>query len=356
MEANMPYVVVTDADMTLSANEEVVVPVTPIRMPQVKFSCYTMSGTQVAISEEEAVKQRLYVFGDNDAWNLTVNATEGEQAMLPYRAYIQATQAGMPHSVQMYEAIDRIDIVDGASTEFVNLEEKFVSTLTYTRTINGYKWNALYLPFQLELTEEFFVNYDVAYINEVRSYDNDTDGSIDAWDVEIIKLNKPGKLNANYPYVIRPKNDEAVNLNIIQYNTVLYSTAANKQVAVSGSTDHLLYAVKGTYAKTVSADLNGGSYVYAVNKQGEWQKMALTTSLIPFRLYLSMTNKDGSAIDLSSVKSVRMRVIDEDATDIYDFEVNEMQGDGLIYDLLGRRVLNPKKGSIYIVNGKKIVF
>lgn len=351
IEANLPYVVVTDQDMTLSADAETTVPVSPIRMPQVESDSYAMSGTMTAIPEADAAKQRMYVFGSNDCWNLA----EGEQAVLLYRAYLQTTKAGMPHAVQMYEAVDRIDIVDGDYIVFENLVEKLVGTLTYTRTINN-TWNALYLPFQLELTEEFFANYDVAYINEVRSYDNDTDGCIDAWDVEIIKLNKPGKLKANYPYVIRPKNDEAVNLNIIQYNTVLYSTAANKQVAVSGSTDHLLYAVKGTYAKTVSADLNGGNYVYAVNKQGEWQKMALTTSLIPFRLYLSMTNKDGSAIDLSPVKSVRMRVIDEDATDIYDFEVNEMQGDGLIYDLLGRRVLNPKKGSIYIVNGRKMYF
>ena len=45
----------------------------------------------------------------------------------------------------------------------------------------------------------------------------------------------------------------------------------------------------------------------------------------------------------------------EGATDIENPEFN-IQNSELVYDLYGRKVDNPTKGGIYIVNGKKIVY
>ena len=121
------------------------------------------------------------------------------------------------------------------------------------------------------------------------------------------------------------------------------------------------YAVKGVYSKTVSADLDNGNYVYAINKNGEWQKMGLETSLIPFRLYLTMESRDGLPIDvnISAAQSIRMRVVGEESengtTVIYEVEDVEL-GSDYIYDLQGRRVLEPKKGGLYIINNKKVIF
>ena len=50
------------------------------------------------------------------------------------------------------------------------------------------------------------------------------------------------------------------------------------------------------------------------------------------------------------------RIPEDDTTLIYDLEVDEECGNDHIYDLQGRRVLEPKRGSLYIVNGKKMVF
>ena len=44
------------------------------------------------------------------------------------------------------------------------------------------------------------------------------------------------------------------------------------------------------------------------------------------------------------------------ATIIYDVVEDSLNGDDFIYDLQGRRVSEPKKGGIYIKNGKKILF
>ena len=358
MKANTPYVIQTDENMSLSTQKETVVPVAPARMPEVAADHYKMIGTLATISAEKVNSQHMYLLGDDDIWY-----RESGQALLPYRVYLQSTLGGTLPSVQMYENIDEsMQIVDGDYTKYEVAKIKGVRELTYTRTLNN-TWNALYVPFQVELTEDFLANYDVAYINDVRSYDNDDNGEIDGWEVEIIKIKNRGKkLNANYPYVIRPKNEEAVSLNITQRFATLYSTAPEYQNEVTCSSAFKQYAVKGVYAKTVSAELDGGNYVYAINKNGEWQKMGLETSLVPFRLYLTMANRDGSPIVSTefAAQSIRMRLVGEEneegTTVIYDLEVTEEQTDNRIYDLQGRRVLDPQKGNLYIINGKKVVF
>jgi hypothetical protein len=134
----------------------------------------------------------------------------------------------------------------------------------------------------------------------------------------------------------------------------LHSTLPEKQQAVKGESAHLNYAIKGVYAKTQSQYLEGGNYVYAVNKTGVWQKMAPETSLIPFRLYMMLTDKNGNEVAIAS-QSVRMNLVDG-TTGIADLEVNKSQDGDKIYDLQGRRVYAPKKGNLYIVNGKKVLF
>ena len=229
------------------------------------------------------------------------------------------------------------------------------------RTLNN-TWNALYVPFQIELTEEILANYDIAYINDVRSYDRNEDGELDDWDIEIIKIKKTGLLLANHPYVICPKNEEAINLNITQYDTKLHSTATDKQISVTCSSAYMQYEIKGVYSKTVSSYLDNGNYVYAINKKGEWQKMGLETSLIPFRLYFTLHKKDGSPIEFnaSGAQSIRMRVVGEETEDgttlIHDIEMVEKEAEDVIYDLQGRRVLEPKKGCLYIINNQKVIF
>ena len=289
----------------------------------------------------------MYLLGADNSWTMA----DADDFVLPYRAYIQA-RVSKPE-ILMYEAINEMTIADGEMTEFENLEEKYVGELTYTRNINN-TWNALYLPFQLELTADFLANYDVASINEVLGYDNNKDGKLDAWEVVVVKAKENTTLEANHPYVIRPKNDAAMSLVVKQKGTILHSTSPEKQQAVAGESVHLNYLIKGVYAKTQSEFLENGNYVYAINKKGEWQKMALTTSLIPFRLYMMLTDKNGNDVVVAS-QSVRMNLVDG-TTGISDLDVNKSQEGDWIYDLQGRRVYAPKKGNLYIVNGKKVLF
>jgi hypothetical protein len=344
--------------MTFSTQMETAVPVASNSISQVTSANYVMTGTLNGLSAEEVERQRIYLLGENNCWY-----QESQQALLPYRAYLQGSTPNLPNMVYMVagDEDDILIISDDGYTPFENLEERVVGTLAYTRTLNN-TWNALYVPFQVELTEELLANYDIAYINDVRSYDRDDDGELDDWDMEIIKIKKQTRLKANYPYIIRPKNKGAINLNITQSYETLYSAAPEYQNDVTCSSAFKQYAVKGVYTKTVSADLDNGNYVYAINKNGQWQKMGLETSLLPFRLYLTMANRDGSPIVPSEVvaQTMSMRLVGEENEDgttlIYDLEADEEQGDDHIYDLQGRRVLEPKRGHLYIINGKKVVF
>ena len=54
-------------------------------------------------------------------------------------------------------------------------------------------------------------------------------------------------------------------------------------------------------------------------------------------------------------KSISLRFDDGETTDIEEIESLEQSSD-VIYDLMGRRVTMPQRGSLYMINGKKIIY
>ncbi len=245
-------------------------------------------------------------------------------------------------------------ISDGAVTEFEVLGDTKVVTLTYNRTLPNLTWNALYVPFEIPMTA--LENYDVAYINDVHSYDKDGNGTIDAMDMEVIKI-MSGTLNANYPYLIRAKNESAKSMNINLTDATLYKTEHNGVFCSSVFTEFNVY---GTYEQKNQEEYPD---ILAIGGDGSWHKLAEGTTLNPFRLYLEMQNLGGSPVKVeeSAASKIRIKVWgeDSDATGIEDNCELGVTSEELgvkseeYYDLQGRRVKNPTKG-LYIVNGKKV--
>lgn len=58
---------------------------------------------------------------------------------------------------------------------------------------------------------------------------------------------------------------------------------------------------------------------------------------------------------LADAKSISLRFDDGETTDIEEME-NQDQSSGVIYDLMGRRVTTPQCGSLYLIDGKKIIY
>ena len=114
------------------------------------------------------------------------------------------------------------------------------------------------------------------------------------------------------------------------------------------------FEIKGTYTQ-MSADDLGDSRILGATT-GRWVYMDEAYKLNPFRVYLTATASDDSPVVTEMLRSIQFRVIDGDmegATGVTS--PDSVEGDDVVYDLQGRRVLEPKNG-IYIVNGKKVIF
>ena len=245
-------------------------------------------------------------------------------------------------------------VIDDADAEdFVNESDKTVGTLTYKRTLPVANiWMPLYVPFAIPMSE-LIDNYDVAYFNDVHGFDEDEDNVVERTTIELIKITDSNKtIKANYPLVIRAKSAEAQELELT-LNDVVLAQAVEK--AVTCTSVNATFEIKGTYIKRETIDENQRVLGMTEDGQAAWGTLADGYPLNPHRLILTITSRDEEL----PFESIRMRVVGEDnengETVIYDVDMDSQEDVGNIYDLQGRRVLEPQKGSLYIVNGKKVV-
>jgi hypothetical protein len=238
-------------------------------------------------------------------------------------------------------------IVDGEV--FENEVELTLSTLTYTRTLPNLYWNALYVPFEIPVSE-IIDKYEVAYVNNVNSYDHNDDGTIDDMRMEVIKI-KSGTLNANYPYLIKARNDEARSMNLTLENTTLFQSV---ETTIDCSSVFAKHEITGIYNKRYKNELPEGAM--AISMAGAWQPIASGSYLNPFRLYMTITAREGSPVKVepAAMSRIRISVLGEDVET--DIEETRSETKNIILDLSGRSVQNPVKGGVYIVNGKKVIF
>ena len=241
-------------------------------------------------------------------------------------------------------------IISDSDENFTLEEDLLCNKITYTRTFKNTNWNALYVPFEIPLSA-LADNYDIAYINDIHTWANEESGEIEKMTMEVIKItDADAVLNANHPYLIRPKSEEAKQMNLVVTDATLY---AAEEMTLDCSSMYTKFEVTGSYRRRTVEDLKGS----LVLGGGTWITMTEGT-MNPFRLFLTITNREGSPVKINpeAAKSISIRTRGEDdgTTDIeYTEEAKTIE---LIYDLHGRRVSAPQKGGLYIVNGKKIIY
>lgn len=302
-----------------------------------------------------SIKPEAYVlitggaFYDND-----------DEDVLLHLAYgYQLTGSAAPYAVENTGTTDLVKIEDnGNCTEFYVDKKYEVVELVYTRTLKATNtWYPLYVPFQIPVTDELLQDYDVTYINDVHSYDEDNNGEIDKMQMEVLNIAAGNTLKANYPYLFRAKNEDAKNMELVLENTTLYPTEEN---SIECSSVFMKFKVTGIYEEKTFGELgkldevmgmSGGSWKYATDE---------SVTLPAFRLYLTVTSLDGSpvAVDPAALAKIRicLRGEEGDATGIISPATMESAAGAAIYDLMGRQVVAPEKGRIYIMNGKKVIF
>ena len=237
--------------------------------------------------------------------------------------------------------ISEYTIDDANSVDFTNDAEKTVGTLTYKRTLAEGVWNPLYLPFEISV-EELVDNYDIAYYNQMISYDSDNNGSFDSYEMEVAYITT-GTLRANYPYFIRPKSADDCELEYVAENVTLYP-AVEKKIVTSSVAN--IFTLSGTHKAMNASELDG---CYAISADG-WAPS--TSGIKAHRLYLKIEENDNSPFATTRAKSIRIVVAGEGTTGVEGVKTENAEVEA-IYDLSGRRVLEAEKGGIYIVNGVK---
>ena len=96
-----------------------------------------------------------------------------------------------------------------------------------------------------------------------------------------------------------------------------------------------------------SIDCTTGNYYAYSATRNEINRITKTLTVRPFRAYFKS----------SAAQNSNLRVFIGGTTSVTEISPDDIDGfnGGAIYDLNGRRVNEPSKGGIYIVNGKKVL-
>ena len=269
-----------------------------------------------------------------------------------------------------YTAVKPVDFNDNAAYD--SPVDFTAPTLNYIRSFAHDKWQALYVPFETEVTEELLNDFELAAPNNLHEYelaDGKTKISLEA------KLMKSGyTIKAQRPYLIRAK--EAGEKTIQLTDCPLKAAAEDSYVDCSSVLRHYKFigTLKGKTSFDTSADF--------VLQQGVFLGTETDTQLKPMRWYLNATdrdtdmgilpgsgnNGDGGGADggngsTQASRSINITIVDGDATTgIDDLHVITEQASGSkngarpgIYDLQGRKLSQEPQNGVYIKDGKKVV-
>lgn len=242
-------------------------------------------------------------------------------------------------------------------------------TASYTRE-SANKWSSLFLPFQVKANDNIKF-YELYGSDEVRL-------AYQSIGENVVPANKPIACFGSGTFTLTNTNVEVmkdpVDLSKGPYSEELFAFTSEdiREFAENfgsakpeaGSEDCEAWQLVGTrFARYIYGTENagampagsnvekrnvyyfsGGNFTY-VNPKGR-------VLFAPFRAYYQLGAN-------SSIKTFSIIAFDENdgATDITDVMTgNDSEGDGKIYDLMGRRVKMPLKGHVYVVNGKKKLY
>ena len=274
--------------------------------------------------------------------------TEFTEDYLVYGYQLEANAETALYDANWTGRREVVTIVDGEVTEFDNENDIEVGTLTYKRNV-GTTWTPLYVPFEIPAEMLLSAGFEVGYITGVREADKDNDGEIDNLAMEIIQIkNSRAVLHANHPYFVRSKDQRKL-LQVVLEDAALYSSVENTYDCRTMFTE---YSITGNLSLRAGFTANDRGI-----SAGNWEPFVDEyETLNPFRFYLTIAPRGNSPFDVLAVKSMSVVVRGEEnengTTTIY--EVNAENGEEMIFDLSGRRVLETEKG-IYIKDGKKVL-
>ena len=271
--------------------------------------------------------------------NLTGYISEISLTVIPTAEY---EAEGSSFEITIVEPADPWVTLDENSTTLPEASNG-ETEIKVKRTIKANQWNTICFPFAMtaaQVYEAFGEDVQVAEFTEYESTDDFA--SINVIFDEVYRFDRYG-LMANIPYIIKPTS----NISEFMVTSVLEpdEESAFTEYAVGKGSNKVVY---GTYRGTLKAGgkvpanclfLNGGKFWYSTGQ----------SNIKAFRGYFEFVDVLAS---LETAASKVKMVFRDETTGIKNVIVETANDD--MYDLQGRRIVNPDKG-VYIKNGKKVV-
>ena len=103
----------------------------------------------------------------------------------------------------------------------------------------------------------------------------------------------------------------------------------------------------GSFANHTINTGNANYYAFS-SERGEVNRVTKSLTVLPYRAYFKNTAASKSAFTVYVGGTTCVQKVSGDAVEGF--------GNNCIYDVYGRRVINPVKGEIYIINGEKVMY
>lgn len=244
------------------------------------------------------------------------------------------------------------ELVDGLKSLRI-LKDINMSSLTYKRNFSSATWQSLFVPFDIEVTEDVLSMCDIAIPYMVSTKGSTNGGTqegekgLDA--LVLMKLESGETAHAGTPYFIRPKNTGAFELTAA--NTILHNT--NEKHTLECATVFDEYQFIGQYAQ---GKPEAGTTWYAITSSGSLVLVGDDSlGLGAMRSYMTKTSKNPGAAP-AQARAMRIVTLGEDneATAIVAAHADATDSSKAIYSISGVRLNKPQKG-LNIIGGKKVV-
>ncbi len=271
--------------------------------------------------------------------NLTGYISEISLTVIPTDEY---EADGSSFEITIVEPADPWVTLDENSTTLPEASDG-ETEIKVKRTLKANQWNSVCFPFAMteaQVYEAFGEDVQVAEFIEYESTDDLT--SINVIFDEAL-LAEDG-LMANYPYIIKTSK----NITEFMVTSVIEPDEENAVAEFTNGRAGSRKEVYGTFYGTLKAGgkvpanclfLSGGDFWYSTGH----------SNIKAFRGYFEFVDVLAS---LETAESNVKLVFRGETTGIKDVTVETANDD--MYDLQGRRIVNPDKG-VYIKNGKKVV-
>jgi hypothetical protein len=211
---------------------------------------------------------------------------------------------------------------DENATNFNVANANTYTDASYTRIISEGKYGTIILPFAPDATS--LENY--AFYELVESGDG------------YMMFEEVATPIANTPYIYTLREGKE-NVAITGGETTISSNIVTSEV--DG------WQTVGSFSNQ-TIDTSNGNYYALSATDNEINRITKSLAVLPYRAYFTSANPSKSALNIYISGTTGMKEIS--SSEIEGFE------NGAIFDLSGRKITEPTKGNIYIIDGKKIMF